>query len=200
MHLKSAEIIKLGEHNYLQVFLQKEYPYQIKHNGNEFDVYEFIFREPEAGDMLILKKLGISLEKLHSYQYAKSIKIANLFSKDSLAVYHENKEEQSEDAIDEEKKEVDYVANCKDFISRIFGLAADFEDESTDYYQELEKFFNFVESKCYREQDGLAIRNSLSNIDKYKATSYFIKEEIIIEYISFFFAHFPSKSLHINIQ
>lgn len=201
MHLKSAEISKLGEHNYLQVFLEKEFPYKIKHNGNEFDNYELLFREPDAGDMMQLKKLGVSLEKLHYYQYAKSIKIANLFSREALASYHEQKEQQEaeETTKSEEEKVIDHTDNCREFISKVFGLASDFEDESTDYFQELEKFFSFVESKCFREQDGLAIKNSLSNLDQYKAKSYFIKEEIVIEYISFFFAHFPSKSLHINI-
>lgn len=203
MHLKSSELARIGDKNYLHIFLDKKFPYSIKHiskNGdNDIEVLDMLFQEPEAADISKLQKLGISLEKFSSYQNVKTIRIANLFSKDSLAAYRdENIKEEIEAA--KEQTDADKIEDCKVYVSKLLAMSTDFEDENSDYYQELAKFFSFLEEKCYRNHDGILLKNSLSNLDKYNAASCFIKEEIVTEYISFFFTHFPSRSLHLAIS
>lgn len=203
MYLKSSEIVRIGDKNYLNIFLDKKYPYSIKRiskNGeNDIDVLDMLFQEPEMSDISKLQKLGISLEKFSSYQNVKTIRIANLFSKDSLDAY---REKNIDEVIEEQRSltDADKVENCKIYVSKLLAMSTDFEDENSDYYQELSKFFSFLEEKCFRNHDGLTIKNTLSNLDKYNAASCFIKEEIVTEYISFFFTHFPSRSLHLTIS
>ena len=203
MYLKSSEIVKIGEKNYLRIFLEKEYPYLVKFSSKEmdqeFEILEMLFEEPTSLDINDLRKLAVSLEKLASYDIVKSIRIANLFSREALEelreIQIENPEQQNKEKTTEDKIEA-----SKSFLASIFEKSKDFEDESTDYFSELDKFFSFLNKKCGREHDGIVLKNSINVIDKYNAISCFIKEEILIEYLSFFFDHLPSKSLHMSLK
>ena len=54
MYLKSSEIVKIGEKNYLRIFLEKEYPYLVKFSSKEmdqeFEILEMLFEEPTSLD------------------------------------------------------------------------------------------------------------------------------------------------------
>ena len=210
MFLKSSEIESINGENYLRIFLDKKYPFTVKHDGQELDCLDLLFKEPSMTDISALKKLAISLEKLNSYENVKTIRIANLFSRNTYDAIKRDKEaeieeEESKTIIEEIEKEEEAEKNVIDdvrlFLAKVFGFSSDFEDENTDYFVELSKFVEFVNAKCGREGSGsLVIPTNLSVLDKYKADSLFLKEEIVIEYLSFFFDHLPSKSLHMAIR
>lgn len=211
MYLKSSELEPLNGSNYLRVYLEKGFPYTIKHNGDDFQIYDFLFKEPSMEDLADLKKLAVSLEKVHYYENVKSLRIANLFSKNTYDEIKKDKEELEENKeepetieqeIDqEEEQQKNYVDETRLFLSKVFGLASDYEDENTNYFVELQKFIDFIDKRCFREgENNLLLPVKLSVLDKYKADAYFIKECLVVEYLSFFFEHLPSKSLHMTIK
>lgn len=211
MYLKSADIETIGGKRYLRVFMDDKYPYIVKHNGQELKCYDLLFEEPNMEDMGVLKKLAISLEKLNSYENVKTIRIANLFSNKTYeniardkAIEIEDQENPDETILEavekEEKEEKDTAQEAKSFLAKVFGFSSDFEDESSNYFLELFKFVSFLDTKCKRVGDnGLLLSTSMNVLDTYKASSVFVKEEIVVEYFSFFFEYLPSKSLHAEI-
>ena len=114
MYLKSSEIVKIGEKNYLRIFLEKEYPYLVKFSSKEmdqeFEILEMLFEEPTSLDINDLRKLAVSLEKLASYDIVKSIRIANLFSREALEelreIQIENHEQQNKEKTKEAVNEI----------------------------------------------------------------------------------------------
>lgn len=210
MFLKSSEIESINGSNYLSVFVEKQFPYIVKHNGDDFEVYEFLFKEPSMEDISDLKKLAVSLEKIHYYENVKTLRMANLFSKNTYDEIKKDKEFEEElqetetieeEIIKEEDKQKGYIDETRMFLSKVFGLASDYEDENTNYFVEIQKFIDFIEKRCFRRGDNnLLLPVKLSVLDKYKADSYFIKESLVVEFLSFFFDHLPSKSLHMTIK
>ena len=193
--IKSSETVLIGDKNYLRIFLEKEYPYTIKSGDDEFEVLDFLFEEPNFKDSFELRKIAISLERLCSYETIKSIRTANTFSREALESLRSAEMEDRKELQDSEEDNMDKSDVVRMFLYKTFAMASDYEDETcnTNYYLEMDKFFNFLEKRCFREHNDLVVKNSLSNIDKYNAISLFIKEEIAIEYVSFFFTNFPSK-------
>lgn len=210
--INSSELISIDGKNYLQIFFDRKYPYKIKHNSEELEVLDMLFKEPDMDDLSDLMKLSVSLEKLFAYENVKTIRIANSFSKDALESFMKPKatdEEFEEDDIEnlqdqiekEDKEEESEIENNKRFISKLLSNSSDFEDESSHYYLEIAKFIKFLDSKCFRNQElEMPVKCSLSNLDQYGADSLFLKEEILIQYLSFFLSHFPSKSLHQSLR
>jgi len=203
MYLKSSQIEKIGDRNFVRIFLEKEYPYKITYNGNEIEVNNFVFEEPNASDVSALQKLSVSMEKLFTYaNVIKSLKIMSYINQDRMDELNNSRDEEVEtEAVTKKLTPEEKIDTTREFVSSILLKANDFENTETDYYQELGRFFNFVDSKCYREHDdGIPYKSSISLLDIYHAESCFIKEEIVIEYLSFFFAHFPSRSLHATLK
>ena len=204
MFIKSSSVEKIGSKNYLQVFLESKYPYEltIEKKGvvTKKDAFEWYFEEPTMEDFSALENLSVSIEKFNSYDSIKSIQTSSLFSKELLqeiAIYRLKQEPEQEISEDEavEKLEIDKINSARIFIQSLFARTTDFKD----YFQELRKFFDFIDSKSFRNYDGIMVNHSLSILDQYNATSRFIKEAIVVEYLAFFFTHFPSKSLHQNL-
>ena len=202
-YITSSELHKTGDKNYLRIFLKPEFSYSIKADGEDQSFVELLFEEPNTSDISQLKDLGIAIEKLASYDSIKSIRIANTFSKESLELLRGQQEEETKELSDESKSEPTNEENIlfsRLFISDLLIRSADFQNDETDYFKELQKFINFVNSKSKRDINGIFANNDLSVFDKYNAKSIFIKEELIIEYVSFFFDHFPSRSLHMSLK
>lgn len=206
MFIKSSSVEKIGSKNYLQVFLESKYPYELtidkKGVVTKKDAFEWYFEEPTMEDLSSLQRLSISIEAFSSYDAIKSITTSSLFSEELLGQitqYHLKQKESEEEILEEEealeKLEIDKVNSSRIFIKGLLARTSDFKD----YYLELKKFFDFLESKCFRNHDGIMINHSLGSLDKYNANSCFIKEAIVVEYLAFFFTHFPSKSLHQNL-
>lgn len=203
MYLKSSEIQTINNKNYLRIYLEKNYSFVIKQNNEELVLNNIVLEEPSSNDIHFLKKLGISLEKL--FTYTNAIKPLQAFSSinaemvDSLNNY--GAVEEIENTVEEEINKLSPQEKARFFVRDIFLKANDFQNNETDYYVELQKFIDFIESKLYRElDDGLPLKTSFDIFEKYLAESFIIKEQIIIEYCSFFFAHLPSRSLQIHAR
>lgn len=193
MYIKTSELEKVGNKNYLRLFLDPKYSFIIKSDDKEKKVCELFFEEPNAHDISQLRRLGVSLEKLTSYQSLKSIKSMNMFSKETLDEFIKNAKENKEE-LDQES---DDVESCRSYITDLFTSCADFENDDTDYFKELNKFYNFLEAKMFRMESDVLLSSDFSIFGNLTVSnSSFVKEAIVIEYISFFFDHFPSKSLH----
>lgn len=204
MYIKSSQVEKIGEKNYLRIFLEKEYPYKVSFNGNEINMLDLVFEEPTSSDISELKRLSISLEKLYTYtEVVKPMQIMSYINEDRIKELRNYRNEEPQEEEPENKKELtpeEKIDSTEEFVSSILFRAQDFENNETNYFLELDKFFVFLDKKCNREHgDGLPLKTSLSILDVYNAQSLFIKEHLVIKYISFFFAHFPSRSLHINM-
>ena len=197
MYIKTSELKKVDDKNYLRLFLDPKYSFIVKSNEKEKKVCELYFEEPNAHDISQLRRLGVSLEKLTSYQSLKSIKSMNMFSKETLDEFIKNAKKNKEE-IEQEPNDVE---DCKTYISDLFTSCADFETDDTDYFKELNKFSNFIEGKMQRMENDVLLDSSFSIFDNLSlAKSNFVKEAIITEYVSFFFDHFPSKSLHLMME
>lgn len=214
MYLKSSEIVKLNGKNYLRIYLKKEYPYSIKLDGNDVDMLSFVFREPEFSDMGSLMNASLPLEKLYQYSHIdKSIARAALGTEDQLQDAQieilEKKIQIKEDIhelsiSDKEKLELEQ----QDFIRRfmVFTLfnSSDLDQRpngGTDFFAEILKLFEFLDKVCFREHgDEIPLKTSLKVLDKFNGISLLIKQELLIEYLAFFFSHFPFRSLHMLLE
>jgi hypothetical protein len=207
MFIESSEVIKNNEKNYLRVFLSKDYLYSTRIDGNDVEMSELLFEEPSVNDISELKKLGVAIEKLASYDSVKSIRTANMFTKDQLEAIRSIQQKEQEEIVQnpekeeviEEENEEDNINKSRFFMSDLLIRSGDFDNDDSNYYQELDKFIQFINKKCKKDINGVFLQNDLNVLDKYKAKSIFIKESLVIEYVAFFFAHLPSRSLHMNL-
>ncbi len=209
MYLKSAEVESINNKNYLRVYLEKDYPFIVKHDGQEISMNNILLEEPTSSDMIILKRLAVSVEKLFTYISAiKPLQIVSYINSelmDNLNSYKNSQEQETDDEISQETIEqiekLTPIEKARIFVRDIFLKANDYQTNETDYYIELQKFIDFIQTKLYREMDdGLVLKLSLDIFDKYLAESFIIKEELIIEYFAFFFAHLPSRSLQVSVK
>lgn len=210
MYLKSSEVQSINGKNYLRIYLEQDYFFVVKHNDQEISMNNIILEEPNSNDLVFLKRLAVSLEKLFTYiSSIKPLQIASYINSelmDNINSYKESQdfEEESLEESQELKEQIQKmtdVEKARFFIRDIFLKANDYQNNETDYYIELQKFVDFLQTKLYRElDDGLILKLSFDVFDKYLAESFIIKEELIIEYFAFFFAHLPSRSLQVSIK
>jgi len=209
MYLKSSEIQSISNKNYLRIYLEKDYSFVVKHNDQEISMNNILLEEPTSSDIIMLKRLAVSIEKLFTYISAiKPLQIVSYINSelmDNLNSYRESQNDLDEEEIPQEiSEQIEKLSNvdkARIFIRDIFLKANDYQTNDTDYYIELQKFIDFLQTKLYRElDDGLVLKLSFDVLDKYLAESFIIKEELIIEYFAFFFAHLPSRSLQVNLK
>jgi hypothetical protein len=208
MYLKSSEIQPINGKNYLRVYLEKDYSFLVKHNDQEISMNNVLLEEPTSDDMAMLKRLAVSIEKLFTYISAiKPLQIVSYINSDlmnDLNSYRDN-QDQTDDEIPQEISEqiekLTAVEKARIFVRDVFLKSNDYQTNETDYYIELQKFIDFLQNKLYRElDDGLVLKLSFDVFEKYLSESFIIKEELIIEYFSFFFAHLPSRSLQVSVK
>lgn len=206
MYLRSSELQNINGKNYIRIYLEKDYSFVIKHNGEEISMNNILLEEPNSNDLVFLKKLGISIEKLFTYTNAiKPLQLVSFINSDimeNINSFEDSKQEvEDERETQEIAEKLSQQEKARIFVRDIFLKANDFQNQETDYYLELQKFIDFVESKLYRDlDDNNPLSTSFDIFDKYLAESFVIKEELIIEYFSFFFAHLPSRSLQIHAR
>lgn len=217
MYIKSSEVISKGSKSYLRVFLAEEYPYIITERSTQGDVkrefYELYFEEPNMSDLISLRSCSLSINKLYQYvnqtQALRSLKdipadvmLAMMQKRvdEKMSEEFENKvsqeAEQREITEEEPKKELKANLAYRSFMSSLLEESCDFSNSETDYFREVDKFINLIDSKCRRDLDGNIANIKLDILDKYGAVSFFIKKSIISEYVGFFFSHFPCQILH----
>lgn len=206
MYLRSSELQNINGKNYIRIYLEKDYSFVIKHNGEEISMNNILLEEPNSNDVVFLKKLGMSLERLFTYTNAiKPLQLVSFVNSDlieNINSFEDSKKENLETQnIEEYSEKLSPQEKARIFIRDIFLKANDFQNQETDYYLELQKFIDFVESKLYRDlDDNNPLSTNFEIFEKYLAESFIIKEELIIEYFSFFFAHLPSRSLQIQAR
>lgn len=205
MYLRSSELQNINGKNYIRIYLEKDYFFVVKHNGEDISMNNILLEEPNSNDLNFLKKLGIALERLFTYTNAiKPLQIVSHLNSDLMQDLNDFKQEediQADAEIKEEIEKLTKVEKARFFVRDIFLKANDYQTQETDYYLELQKFIDFIQTKLYRElDDGLVLKLSFDIFEKFQAESFIIKEEIIIEYFSFFFAHLPSRSLQVHAR
>ena len=214
MYLKSSEIIKSNGKEYLQIFLNKEYPYsrtiETREGIASEDRYEIWLEEPNALDYRDLQRCSIILERFFNYKIQQETREYAMKGEEEWELLEWKKQKMKESNPEPKKEaeptEEERIDNRKQMLSIILTMCKTMRNdnilsEETDYYLELAKLFSFINKKLNIVESDLPFRASLDIFDKYKGKSYGIKEQILIEYISFFFAHFPSNSiLHILEQ
>lgn len=207
MYLKSSDLESINGKNYLRIFLQKEYSFVIKHNDQEISMNNILLEEPTSNDLVMLKRLGVSIEKLFTYiSSIKPLQVVSYINSELMDNINSYREEQADDEeipqeISDQIEKLTAVEKARLFVTDVFLKSNDYQTNETDYYVELQKFIDFVQTKLYRElDDGLVLKLSFDVFEKYLAESFIIKEELIIEYFAFFFAHLPSRSLQISVK
>lgn len=205
MYLKSAELIKSQGKEYLQIFLNKDYPYSQEvetSDGKRMeDRYEIWMEEPNALDARDLQRASIILERFFNYKIQQETKEYAMKGEEEWELMEWKRQRMTEtQPVPKEPTEQERLDNRKQMLAIILTMCRTMRNdnmlaEETDYYLELAKLFNIISKKLHIVEGDCPLRSNLDIFDKYKGKSYGVKEEILIEYISFFFAHFPSNSL-----
>lgn len=202
MYLRSSELQTINGKNYLRIYLEKEYSYIVKHNGEDIVLNNILLEEPDSNDIQKLRELSTSIETLVTYVTAiKPLKISSYLRSETLdtLLQHNVEQNQEETENDEEKIEnFELTKNnkVKIFLQDLFAKSLDFKDNTSEYFVELQKFINFIDQKLYRElEDGIPLKTSINVFSKYLGDSDIIYKHIVIEYLCFFFAHLRSDSL-----
>jgi hypothetical protein len=212
-YIVESSLVNRNGKNYLQIFLNPQYHLLFKDNGVDNEVVELFFEEPNAGDQGNLRRCSLAINRLYKYMdQIQSLTLLKYIPSEITQTIFQNKIREQVEAAKEEyiKQEIkekqiedeEEVDETKDrfhqrlFMSKLLDDCADYGNSDTDYFAELDNFITFISLKCKRELNNMMLSVDLTQFDKYKGESFFIKKAIIAEYVGFFFLHFPSQYLH----
>lgn len=193
MFINSSEIDNINGVECLHLYLKDEFSFSVKINDEEVLQNEIYIKAPTMSneDISNIRKCASVLSKFEEIQNEKTLKELSKLSdqeRQKLFADFENLQENNEEDIKTEEV-------IKDHIRSVLKNAKSYETKETDYFSEFDKIINFLEKRLNRNLDSQLYPINFSIFDKYLATKHFIIEEIFVEYVSFFFKHFPLESL-----
>lgn len=199
IYIKSSEIKNINNKNYLQIFLNKEYSFKVNDNNVDKNCVEILLEEPNKSDLGSLKSISTILNNYQQKIEEKTLKNLMEMSEDEKAKLMEaiekvkNKPSEENKLTDEER-----LQEIKKSIRELF----DNNNIQPNYFDNLDSIFLFLKRKLFRvfEEQVLEISSDLiitnNNNLPQLGDKTFLQEDLIIEYISFFLRHFPSRNLH----
>lgn len=199
VYIKSSEIKNINNKNYLQIFLNKEFSFKVNDNNVDKNCVEILLEEPNKSDLGSLKNISTILNNYQQKIEEKTLKNLMEMSEDEKAKLMEaiekvkNKPSEENKLTDEER-----LQEIKKSIRELF----DNNNIQPNYFDNLDSIFLFLKRKLFRvfEEQVLEISFDLvitnNNNLPQLGDKTFLQEDLIIEYISFFLRHFPSRNLH----
>lgn len=188
--INSSEIDNINGIECLHLYLKDDYSYKIKIDGEEVLQNEIYIKAPTMSneDLSNIRKCSSVLSKFEEIQNEKTLKeLSKLTHQERERLFSELKDEN----IDQIKAE-DVI---RDHVSNLIKNSKSYETKESDYFQEFDKISHFLEKRLNRILDDQLYTINFSIFNEYLAVKQFIIEEIFIEYVAFFFKHFPLESL-----
>jgi len=198
-YIKSSGLITIENKNYLQIFLEKEYFYQVIENNEDKKIVEFLVEEPDRKDINNLKAISLILNAYHRKNEEVFLKMFAQMSEDEkeklIEAYKQLPSNDKENEIvlttEEEIKQV------KEEVKKIFTS----NNEDKNYYDNLDIIKQFVDKKLYRAYLDTVLKTSFeiiinNNKNLSIADKVLLEEDIAIEVISFFLKHIPFRALN----
>ena len=208
-YFSSSKIKTINSKNYLQIFLHKQYCYEVIQNNEPKQCAEILIEEPNLSDRNSIKPISRILNKYQHKSIAKlKEEILALSDKEKQVILdrHKEEEEKRQHSIpennkiqDKENSPEEEINNIKEVIKNLFSQ----NNDDVNYDVDLANIKSFIKSKINREVDenNLVSISYEPIIDNNKNLPYlsdksFLEEDIAIEYISFFLKHIASRELH----
>jgi hypothetical protein len=198
-YIKSSSSITIDNKNYLQIFLEKEYYYEVNDNNEDKKIVEFLIEEPDRKDINNLKSIASILNSYLKRNEDAFTKAFSELSQDEqerlIKLYKEapSNNKENEIVLTPEEK----ANQIKEEIKKLFVS----NNENKNYYENLDVIKLFIEKKLYRQFAETAQKlSSKTLIDNNKNLSIsdqvLLEEDIAIEFISFFLKHIPFRALN----
>ena len=135
--------------------MNKEYPFPCKHNGEDSACYQLLFEEPNMKDLGKLSKISDALEVLFAYRFDKSVRIANLYTKESIESLSERLDQSEEEgetgAEVEQNVEVDRKDKIRSSLNGIFSYTTDlfYPEDKREYSHIMGIITSILDEKFY---------------------------------------------------
>lgn len=190
--INSSSVENINGKDCLHIFLKEEYSYPVKINDEEVLQNEIFIKAPTMSneDVSNVRRCSSVFSKFEDIQNEKiSKELSRLSQEDKERLFYEIENiKESEDESGPEEA-------IKNHVISVLKSAKSFESQDSNYYTEFDKISLFLNKRLNRCMDDEFYSIDFSIFDKHLALKQFIIEEIFIEYISFFFKHFPLESL-----
>lgn len=180
----------------LHIFLNDKYSYNITINGEEIQQNEIYIKAPTLSneDLSNIRRCSSvfsRFEEIYNNKIAKDI--ANLSDIERERIFSNFEE------METKKEEVKTEDVIREHVSSVLKSAKSYVSKDENFYTEFDKITIFLEKRLNRIMDEELYPLSFSIFDKHLGAKQFIIEEIFVEYVSFFFKHFPLESL-LNLE
>lgn len=208
-YFSSSKIKTINSKNYLQIFLHKQYCYEVIQNNDPKQCAEILIEEPNLSDRNSIKPISRILNRYQHKSIAKlKEEIFALSDKEKQVILDRHKEEEEKRQYstpennkiqNKENSPEEEINNIKEVIKNLFSQ----NNDDINYDVDLANIKSFIKNKINREAD----ENNLVSISyepivdnnknlPYLSDKSFLEEDIAIEYISFFLKHIASRELH----
>jgi hypothetical protein len=198
-YIKSSEIKNINNKNYLQIFLNKEYSFKANDNNVDKSYVEILLEEPNRSDLSNLKTISTILNDYQKKIEEESLRNFMKMNEDEKAKLMEAIEKTKNKPTEEKPLNAEErLESIKNSIKELFN----YNNAQTNYFDNLDSIFLFLKRKVFREFNNEVLQTSfdlvITNNDNLPSigSKVYLQEDLIIEYVSFFLKHFPSRSLH----
>lgn len=191
--ISSCELENINGSEYLHLYLNQEASFLVKINGEDVEQNELYIKAPTMAskDVYDLRRCCATLSKFEDIHNEKiSKELARLSDEERARLFSSFKE--VEEKILEEIKPEDVA---RDHIRTILKASKALDIENTNFFTEFDRLASFLEQRLFRNLNGDLLKLNFSVFDKLLGSKQFFLEEIFVEYVGFFFSHFPLESL-----
>ena len=191
-YINSTENETIDGKEYLHLYLNPKYGFDVKINGEEMLVNEIFIQAPTMSTMDVgdVRKVSTVISKFEDiYNQELQRQLIRLSEEDKIKLFSI--------AQEPEKilEKVDPKLAVREHIGSILQISKSYESENSNFFTEFDKITYFLQKRLNRKLDDSLVKIDFSIFDKHLGLKQFIIEEIFIEYVSFFFKHFPLESL-----
>jgi len=192
--ISSSELDNIDGVEYLHIYLKPVAAFNIKVNGEELEQNEIYIKAPtmSSKDVYDISKCCTVFAKLEEVPNEKLTKELSKLSEEERAELFSNFKN-IEETIKNEVKPEDII---KDHVRNILQSSKAYESGNSDFYTEFNKISYFLEQRLHHMIEKSLFKMDLSVFNKLlTADKHFLIEELFIEYVGFFFRHFPLENL-----
>lgn len=191
-YINSTETETIDGKEYLHLYINPKYGFDVKINGEEMLVNEIFIQAPTMSTMDVgdVRKVSTVISKFEDiYNQDLQRQLLRLSEEDKIKLFSI--------AQEPEKilEKVDPKLAVREHIGSILQISKSYESENSNFFTEFDKITYFLQKRLNRKLDDSLVKIDFSIFDKHLGLKQFIIEEIFIEYVSFFFKHFPLESL-----
>lgn len=192
-YITSSELEHDNGSEYLHIYLDPQYGFTVKLNGEEISENELFIKAPTmtTKDVYDVRRVSSVVAKFEDIQNEKlSKELARLSDEERARLFSSIKDIEISD-----QSNIDFKEAVKDHLKNLVKSSRSFELDKDTFFSEFDKISHFLESRLSRKLEGNLIPCNFAIFDKYLGAKQFIIEAIFIEYVGFFSKHFPLESL-----